>query len=72
VQSTRTGRRPGATMELQAWANGAAAKNNGKMIPPGNFPAQASAMATSFAIPTCNAALELANGRDGFTLATLV
>ena len=32
-------------------ANGAAAKNSGKMLPPKNLPEQAIAMATNFATP---------------------
>lgn len=59
-------------MDEQAWARGAAAKNSGKIIPPGNFPAQARAMASSFAIPTCVAAATLVNGNDGLTRATLI
>jgi len=35
---------------------GAAAKKSGKMIPPGNLPAQAKTIAISLAHPTCAAA----------------
>ena len=55
-----------------ACARGAAAKNNGKMIPPGNLPAHAKAMATSFATPTDNAAWADWNGTEGFTYACWV
>ena len=51
---------------------GAAAKKRGKMIPPGNLPAQASAMASSLATPTCIAAEAEANGTLGSTLAAAV
>ena len=52
VQITRTGNTDGFTQALHAWAKGAAAKNSGKMIPPGNLPAHAKIIASSFAAPT--------------------
>ena len=68
---TATGRilGPNPMMDWNACAIGAAAKNNGKMIPPGNLPAHANAIANSLAIPSCRAADALVNGRDGLTLA---
>ena len=72
VQITRTGRTEGVTKEAQACANGAAAKKRGKMMPPGNFPAHANAMAISLATPTCRAALDPAKGTDGLTRAAVV
>ena len=51
-QNTMTGNRFGPINVEHACANGAAAKNRGKIIPPGNFPAQASAIEISFAMPT--------------------
>mmetsp|Transcript_40965 Transcript_40965/g.98786 ORF Transcript_40965/g.98786 Transcript_40965/m.98786 type:complete len:112 (+) Transcript_40965:388-723(+) len=58
--------------EQVACARGAAAKKSGKIMPPGNFPAQARAIEISFATPTCTAAEADAKGRLGFTRAWLV
>mmetsp|Transcript_12518 Transcript_12518/g.26664 ORF Transcript_12518/g.26664 Transcript_12518/m.26664 type:complete len:85 (+) Transcript_12518:118-372(+) len=49
---TATGIRFGPTNDEHAWAKGAAAKKRGNMMPPGNFPAQASAIEMNFAAPT--------------------
>jgi hypothetical protein len=40
--------------------------------PPGNFPAQASAIAKSLAKPTCAAAAAVSKGKEGLTRAELV
>jgi len=55
-----------------AWAIEPDAKKSGKIIPPGNFPEHASAIAISFAIPTCSAAEADPNGIEGSTFAMLV
>ena len=49
---TATGSTLGPMIEVVAYVKGAAAKKRGKMIPPGNFPAQARAMAINLARPT--------------------
>ena len=69
---TATGMTPGPTKEAKACANGGAAEKRGNIIPPGNFAAQASAIETSFTIPTLRAARPLAYGTDGLTIAALV
>ena len=71
-QNMATAIKFGPTNDEHACAKGAAAKDRGKIIPHGNFPAQASEMEISFAIPTWIAAAGLAKGIDGFTLAALV
>ena len=53
-------------------ANGAAAANNGNIIPPGNCPAHAIAIDIILIIDICNAAIALGYGTFGLTIAPVV
>lgn len=68
---TAAGKDMGSRLKA-ACARGAAAKKSGKIIPPGNLPAQARAMESNLALPTCAASHPVWNGMDGSTRATVV
>jgi len=55
-----------------ACARGAVAAKSGKIIPPGNFPAQANAIDKSLTKPTLRGASVLVKGSDGSTMALVV
>ena len=62
---TQTGMSACGRSVAKPCAVAAAAKKRGKMMPPGKPPAQASAIAASFAPPTASAADTLAKGCEG-------
>mmetsp|Transcript_10986 Transcript_10986/g.19728 ORF Transcript_10986/g.19728 Transcript_10986/m.19728 type:complete len:166 (-) Transcript_10986:649-1146(-) len=64
--------RSGRTAAINACDKSAPLESRGKMTPPGKPPAAAKAIATNFAIPTCNGAATPANGRLGSTRANAV
>ena len=59
----------GCKADTKPCANDAPFESKGNMTPPGNFPADANAIAKNLAIPICSAAIPDAYGRFGSTFA---